>query len=384
MRARNDAARQFSMRRLALRAFDLSERTARAGRRSASERLHRWRRMAFLIIQCSVTAGIAWWVGSALLGHGAPTFAAIAAIITLGFSYGQRLSRALEIAVGVAVGVFVGLGFSLMFGNGVWQIVVVSVIAMSLATLLGAGHLMINQAGVQAVIVTAFPLASQGPPMDTWIDAMVGCALAMLVATIAPGSPVRRPLTIAAEVLQEAAGTLTSAVRALRAYDAEAADAVLDRARSSETHLEELEEAVEEGVAVVRYSPFRRQQREQVEAYADLAGPLDRLMRNLRVLARGAAVAGWRGNPMPEEYLELMSRLATIMGFMSRDMFDGRLPAAARSRLQQLAEDSAHVQITDTLSPVLILAQTRNMITDLLELMGVDAASARSSLPDVG
>ncbi|MFV0251850.1 MAG: FUSC family protein [Beutenbergiaceae bacterium] len=384
MRARNEAARQFSMRRLALRAFDLSERTARAGRRSAAERLDRWRRMTFLIAQCSVTAGLSWWVAYALLGHTAPMFAAIAAIITLGFSFGQRWSRAVEIAVGVAVGVFVGLAFLLVFGNGVWQIVVVCALAMSLATLLGAGHLMINQAGVQAVIVTALPLVPGAPPLDTWIDALVGSALALLVATIAPGSPVRRPRIIAAEVLRDAARTLRSAVQALRAYDAEAADAVLERARASESHLEELEEATAEGVAVVRYSPFRRRQREEVEAYADLAGPLDRMMRNLRVLARGAAVAGWRGNPMPEDYLALMSRLADIMEFMAGELFAGRLPAAARSRLQRLGQDSAQVSIADTLSPVLILAQTRSIITDLMELIGVDAATARASLPDVG
>jgi len=45
------------------------------------------------------------------VGPPAPFFAPVAAIITLGFSFGQRLRRAVEVAIGVAVGVLVGDAF---------------------------------------------------------------------------------------------------------------------------------------------------------------------------------------------------------------------------------------------------------------------------------
>lgn len=373
----------FSVRQLALRAFDLSERTARAGKRSAAERAARWRRRAFVIAQCAVTAGVAWWVAHSLVGHPAPFFAAVAAIITLGLSYGQRLTRAVQIAIGVSVGVLVGEGFLHLFGTGVWQIVLVCAAAMSLASLLGAGNLMATQAAVQAVIVTALPVTAATSPFGRWVDALIGCSLALLVATVAPGSPVRKPLILAAAVLKESAGTLRAAATALRDHDAEAADAVLHRARASESGLQELDDAATEGIAVVRSSPFRRKQRGQVEAYADLAAPLERMVRNLRVLARRAAVVTWRGNRAPTAYLDLMDDVAQVMEFMAGEMFAGRLPTAARTRLEKLGLESSHLPMAPSLSAVVILAQTRSMIADLLELIGVDAATARAAIPDI-
>lgn len=374
---------QFSMRALALRAFDLSERTARASRRSLAHRLARLRRRAFLIVQCAVTAGAAWWVAHYLLSHPAPFFAAVAAIITLGFSFGQRLSRAVQVAVGVTLGVGVGELFIHAFGTGAWQIVLVCVIAMALATLIGAGNLMTTQAGVQAIFVAALPVSTATSPFGRWLDALIGCGLALLVATVAPGSPVRRPLFLAAAVLQDSAATLRAAARALREHDEQAADAVLERARGSETSLAELDEAAREGLAVVRSSPFRRGQREEVQAYADLAEPLDRLVRNLRVLARRAVVVTWRGNEVPDSYLHLIDDVVDIMETMASEMHAGRIPVAARDRLQELGEASSRLELTPSLSATVILAQQRSMLADLLQLVGVDPASARAAIPDI-
>ena len=373
----------WGVRALALRAFDLSERTARAGRRSAINRFERWRQRAFLIAQCAITAGAAWWVAHSLLGHPAPFYAAVTAIITLGFSFGQRLTRAIQVGLGVTVGVLVGEVFLHFFGTGVWQIVLVCAVAMSLATLVGAGNLMVTQAGVQAIIVTALPASVATSPVSRWLDAVVGCGLALLVATIAPSSPVRKPLMLAATTLKDAAATLRASATALRDHDPAAADAVLERARGSEQALSELDEAAAEGLAVVRSSPFRRGQREQVEAYADLAEPLDRMVRNLRVLARRATVAAWRRNDVPDPYLALMDDVADVMEFMAGEMFAGRLPTAARSRLEAIGEESSHLGMADSLSAIVILAQTRSMLADLLQLIGVDAATARAAIPDI-
>ena len=86
-----------------LRAFDLSERTGRLGRRSAQQRLGRLRNRAFMIGQTAVTAGLAWMLASAIFSHQQPFFAPIAAIICLGGTFGKRLRCGFEIAIGVAV-----------------------------------------------------------------------------------------------------------------------------------------------------------------------------------------------------------------------------------------------------------------------------------------
>jgi uncharacterized membrane protein YgaE (UPF0421/DUF939 family) len=373
----------FSLQQVKLRAFDLSERTVRRSRRSAERRLDRWRSRAFFIAQTAITAGLAWLIARNLLGHQLPFFAPIAAIITLGISFGQRLRRGIEVAIGVAVGVAVGDLWRTFFGVGVWQIMGVCALAMSVATLLGAGQLMIIQSGVQSITVTV--LASNlGYGVNRWLDAVLGCALALVVATIAPGSPLKKPGSVAASVLLEMADALHAAVLALRSQDTEAADAVLAQARAGEKGLAAFEQASTEGLAVVRQSPFRRRHLSRVTALADLAEPLDHASRNLRVLARRCAIAVWRGEDVPLRYLQLLEQLSEASTFMAGELEEQRLPtAAARDRLLRIGELSAHVEISDSLSATVILAQIRSMTSDLLELTGLSYADARELIPNM-
>jgi uncharacterized membrane protein YgaE (UPF0421/DUF939 family) len=365
-----------------LQAFDLSERTVRRSRASAVRRVERLRGRAFMIIQTSITAGLAWVVAHYVVGHQLPFFAPVAVIVTLGISFGQRMRRAIEVAIGVAVGVAVGDLFHYFFGTGPWQIVVVCALAMSVATLLGAGQLMIIQSGVQAIVVTSLS-ANLGYGVNRWLDAVIGCALALVVATIAPSSPLRKPGSVAATVLREMGGALRGAAAALRGRDATAADAVLEQARAGEKGLTALDQASAEGLAVVRHSPFRRRELSRVEALADLYDPLDHASRNLRVLARRCAVAVWRGEPVPADYLNLMDRLADAATFMASELDEGRFPEAARPQLLEIGELSSHAGLKETISAVVILAQIRSMTADLLELTGMDYQHARELIPEM-
>ena len=53
-----------------------------------------------------IAAGVAWFVAEDVLGHPTPFFAPVAAVVSLGTSYGQRLRRVAEVTLGVAIGVF--------------------------------------------------------------------------------------------------------------------------------------------------------------------------------------------------------------------------------------------------------------------------------------
>ena len=87
-------------------------------RLSVATRLARLRSRAFLLVQCAVAAGVAWWLAADVLGHVAPFFAPVVAVVCLGMSYGQRQRRVLEVAIGVAVGVFVADVFVQVVGTG--------------------------------------------------------------------------------------------------------------------------------------------------------------------------------------------------------------------------------------------------------------------------
>jgi uncharacterized membrane protein YgaE (UPF0421/DUF939 family) len=371
-----------ALQQMKLRAFDVSERTAELGRKSLKQRVERWRSRFFFIIQCAITAGVAWWLAQHVLGHPMPFFAPVATIISLGFTFGNRLRRGIEVSIGVAVGVFVGDVFVTFFGSGAWQIMVVIVLAMSAAALLGAGQLLIIQSGVQAAIIIGLS-ATPGQGLSRWLDALIGCAVALVAATIVPLGPLRRPRVLAASVLEHMAGTLDLAERALREQDHHAAEEVLERARGTEKNLAELDEAAAEGMAVVRYSPFRRRHLPAVQAYSDLHQPLDRTHRNLRVLVRRSAVAIWRHEEVPPSYLALMESLATTMRYMSLQLSERHLPTAAREQLIELAVESSHAKLLDSISAVVILAQLRSMIADLLQLTGMDYEEARKVMPDM-
>ena len=367
---------------MTLRAFDLSGRTARRGRDSLVNRLERWRSYWFLIVQTAVTGGMAWLVAERLLGHPAPLFAPIAAIITLGVTYGQRLRRGIEMAVGVAVGVLIGELFAAVFGTGVWQVVFVLMIAMSIATVLSTRQLIIIQACVQSLIVVVLA-SGPGEGFVRWLDAVIGCGLALIVATVAPSAPLRRPAHLAARVLDRLAGTLDAAATELRTSDEEAGDLVLAQARETDDALGELNDATAEGLAVVRQSPFRRRQLAGVQAYAELVDPLDHASRNLRVLARRCAVALWRGEEVPD----------AVPG---RDGGPGRGDAVhGHGAAQRAAADAGagtargHRRadrppgLSDSISAVVILAQVRSITADLLELTGMDYAEARALIPEM-
>ena len=359
---------------------DIAPYAARRSRDSIRRRVDRLRSRSFFIGQCALAAGVAWAIARYVVGHPQPFFAPVAAMVCLGFSFGQRLSRVAELMVGVAVGVGVGDVFVRIFGTGVPQIVFVVALAMSIALLLGAGTLMSTQAGVQAALVaTLLPNPSAG--FSRWIDAVVGGLVALAAATIAPAAAISRPRQQASAVLNELSEILVETADGLRSRAEDAVSDALRRARASESLLDDLRSAANEGVAVVRLSPFRRRHRGRVQEIADLVVPLDRAIRNIRVLVRRCAVSVWRDEAMPAEYPQLLERLADGTRLIGESLFEPHADVAAHRVLGELGRRTAEMPLPTGLSAVVVLAQIRSTVVDLLELTGTTYDEARKLVP---
>ena len=367
--------------RLFPRTAALAPRAARRSRSELRARLLRLRQRAFLILQCALGASGAWLVASDVLHHREPFFAPVTAVICLGMSYGQRVRRVADVMLGVAIGVLIGDIFTHFFGSGAWQITVVAVLAMSVATLLGAGLLLITQAGLQAVIVTTL-VAQPGEAFSRWIDAVIGGSLALALTILAPAAPVRRPRQRAAAVVRELSQMLSDTERALREGNHDLASRTLARARASESMLSDLRSASEEGMAVVRISPFRRRDLPAVQVIADLLEPLDRAIRNLRVLVRRASIATWRGEQVPAAYVALLASLAEATDEISAELQERRIPTRSRAGLATIAELSAVIDPAAGLSSEVMRAQIRSMVVDLLMLTGLPYEEAREFVPE--
>jgi len=361
-------------------ASDLPSRVARRSRSEARIRTDRLSSRLAFILQCGVGAALAWWLAGSVFEHRMPFFAPVTAIITLGMSYGQRVRRAVEVMIGVALGVFIGDVFSHVFGSGVIQVLVVVVLAMTIASLVGAGILLTIQAGVQAAIITTL-LAAPDQAFTRWLDAVTGGAVALVISVLVPATGLQRPRQKAARVVQEISAILRETATVIRTDDGELAGATLTRARASEGMLDELQALASEGVAVVRLSPFRRRHLPGAQAVADLLEPLDRAIRNLRVLVRRALVGTRRGEVIPPAYTALLDDLARSCDDIARELHERHEPTSARAGLHRLAERSAVIDPASGLSGEVIRAQVRSMVVDLLVLTGMPVDEAGELVP---
>ena len=328
-----------------------------------------------------MAGAIAWWIARTSCGHPQPFFAPVAAIVALGLSFGQRLRRVTEVVIGVAIGVFIGDLFVQLFGSGVWQVAVVAMASMSIAALLGAGVLMTTQVGG-----AGGHHHDAGGPTGRRARALARRGRRRRRRAgrgdRRPGLSLRKPRAQAATVVADIAAVLHDTARALDLRDDVLARHTLQRARDSERGLDVLRSLSAEGVAVVRLSPFRRRHLPGVQAIADLLEPLDRAIRNIRVLVRRASVAIWSEEPVPPSYVALISDLADVTDEIAAELKERRLPVGARDPLAAIARESARTAgAHPVLSAEVMRAQVRSTIVDLLMLTGLTYDEARARVP---
>ena len=185
----------------------------------------------------------------------------------------------------------------------------------------------------------------------------------------------------AAVVVAELSAILASTASALRENDTDLATDALTRARNSEHALDELRGLSAEGIAVFRLSPFRRRHLPAVQAIADLVEPLDRAIRNVRVLVRRASVSLWRGEDVPPAYVDLISSLAVVTAEIAGRLSERQLAEGSRDALTAIARASSLVATQPGLSAEVIRAQVRSTILDLLMLTGLTFDEARARVP---
>jgi len=358
----------------------LMDRVVHRGRTSARGRVGRLRSKGWMLAQSAAAAGVAWLVATEVLGHEKPFFAPVAAVVCLGTSYGQRLRRIAEVTIGVATGVLVADGVVGVIGTGWWQLTLIVGLAMSAAVLLDGGQLFVSQAAVQAIIVTTL-LPAPGAGFTRWTDALVGGVVALVAATLVPAAPLRRPREQAAKVVRKIADLLRAASRVMVDNQPQPAFALLADARSTDVLIRELQDAADEGLAVVRSSPFRMRHGAGVRMVADLVEPLDRALRSTRVLVRRTAVAAHHQRPVPRSYALLASDLSTAADLVAEELSANRMPEAARPALLAVGEASSQVERTPDLSADAVLAQLRSVIVDLLLLTGLNALESTDALP---
>jgi uncharacterized membrane protein YgaE (UPF0421/DUF939 family) len=370
------------------------------------------RRSFWPVVQAALAAGVAYGIASTVLGHTQPFFAAIAAWVCLGFSFDRELRKVAEVAVGVAVGVALGDLMVHVIGSGWWQIAVVMAGSAMIARFIDRGPLVTIQAGVQAGVVVGLPasVAASGA-LGRWTDALVGGAVALLVALITPGDPRRRIRGLALEATRELALTLESVGRGLRDGDPDELAAALVRGRAAERVLEDWHDVATTSYEIARVS-VNRVHRAEITRLAAQAVLVDRAMRSVRVLARRApatlrslgllegdedvdhrvTAASLTGalppppdvDPGADPVADLVVRYAQAVRLLAVALGSGTGLEEARDALVAVARDcdprtlgEGHWQVQ---SLVLLL---RSPVVDTLEAAGMTPDTARAALPEM-
>ena len=350
------------------------------GRTSVGQRVARLRSKGFQIGQCAIAAGVAWFLAEQLLDHPTPFFAPIAAVVSLGTSYGQRLRRVIEVTIGVAVGVLVADLLVIQIGTGWWQLTMIVALAMSAAFLLDGGPLLVTQAAVQSIVVSTL-VPDPGAGLTRWTDALVGGAVALVAATVVPAAPLRRPREQAGVVVEKIAGLLRAAGEVMINGEVEPALDLLADARTTDHLIRELQDAADEGLSVVASSPFRIRHKGDLRRMAELVDPLDRALRSTRVLVRHTAITAYHHRPVPPSYAGLCTDLAAAADSVAAELKANRMAEAARPLLLEVGNETVRVERTDELSVEVVLAQIRSVVVDLLLLTGLDSLEATDALP---
>jgi uncharacterized membrane protein YccC len=336
------------------------------------------------VVQTAVAAGVAYSLALLVLGHERPFFAAIAAIISLGVTLGQRMRRAIELTFGVAVGLMVADLLVIFIGTGVAQIGVVVLLAMAAAVFFGGGSLLVNQAAVSALLVVVLQPPDAVFSPDRFLDALVGGGVALAVNYLFPINPERLVERAARPIFDELAAVIEDIAAALKNGDRELAERSLSRARRiDDDQVKTFYEALAAGHETARLSPTRRRALGHLELYANAGTRIDLAVINTRVLARGAANAARGGDTVPPQLPEALLDLSRAVRALATYLEEPGGPDETRRFALEAARKATEIlEERHDLAVSVLVGQIRSAAVDILRSTGMDQASALQALED--
>lgn len=348
-------------------------------------RLRRLKISLVPIVQCALAAGVAWWIAIHVFAHPDPFFAPIAAVISLGLGLGRRWRRSVELVGGVAIGILVGDLFIGFVGEGAWQIMVVVVLAMSLAVVLDDGLLIPMQAASSAVLVATLLPPGGVAGFHRAIDALIGGVVGIVVAALFPVNPANRAREDAAGVLLTIRNAARSVAAGLRDGDAETIAAALEAARGTQAAINNMRTDMTGGREVTRISPLYWGSRDRLDRLVRTADPIDNAVRNFRIIARRSLAVTQRGERVQPAIIEIIEDVGgafeVLREMMLADPGEDPDPVEAARVIRSIVRKApTDLAVNSHLSEAALLAEVRSLLVDLLMIAGLRRSSALATL----
>ncbi|OEX94701.1 hypothetical protein A0K93_09095 [Corynebacterium sp. BCW_4722] len=365
--------------------------------KSLQSRFKRVRKRLLPILQTGLAAGLAYWLAHSVVGHPQPFFAPISVVIIVGMSGGDRLTKSLDMALGCILGVLVGDLLFYRLGDGGWQIAVIVAGSLLIASFFSKSILVNNQAAIGAILIaTIMPPDAEVTGIDRTVDAFIGCAVAIATIALIPQAPLSSARAEVSKVMGIVSSVLDDVADGLKDRDPKIIDEALDLIRGSQTGIDDLAAAVKSGEEASTVSPFLWGQRRYMQSLSRVIPPVDNSVRTTRVLARRARVLVEDNDTVSDTQVEILDSLAHVCLELS-EVYDvnsrqaqaqvipqcvNDLRAAAQRAGMDVVTDNPNTP--DGADPVLsayaILAQTRSLIVDLLQVCGMSRESALAAL----
>lgn len=359
--------------------------------KSFHSRLRRVRKRLWPIVQSALAATIAYWVAVHVAGHPYPFFAPISAVIILGLTGGERMKRALEMSLGCVLGVGLADLVIPLLGPGVWQLGVAVGIALVVASFLSASPLVNNQMAIGSILISVTvpiagaPTAPGGP--DRMVDAIIGSITGLVVIAFLPSSPLAAGRQELSKVLTIASSVLGDVAKALKDGDEKTLAAALNAVRDTQGDIDKMLDAAKIGKESTTLSPLLWASRRRVRILERIVMPLDNCVRNCRVLARRAVTLTEDDDEVSQTQIELIDELSDITLALS-EVYEAKPEVSEATQIPLIvnqlralgARTGMEVAEGRVLSAYALLAQTRSIIVDLLQVCGMSRESALAVL----
>lgn len=349
---------------------------------------HAWRRVsadAWLLLQRTMAATIAWAIANHVFEHHEPFFAPIAAVVALNAALGERGSNALRLLLGVAVGIVVGeLTVAVLFG-GAWAMVPSIFAAMAVARALGGARVTIAQAASAAILTVTSANGQVGP--ERLVDALIGAGVALVFSQfLFSPEPVALLRRVESAALADMSDGLDLTARALEHDDDDLDERALNSMRDLRERLVELTRLRDASARVARHSLVWRSHVTPVVREKESADHLDLLGGSCLMLTRASIATA------PTERRSLAPRvreLANVLRDLAKELGGRQTRQCAADRALDVARRSAGTVAPSELPLAAALMTMRMVAADVVEFAGVapeqraDTMRERSGEPHV-
>jgi uncharacterized membrane protein YgaE (UPF0421/DUF939 family) len=335
------------------------------------------------IIQIVLAATASFAFTFLVLGHANPIFSVTVAITALGFTRDARPRRILSTAIGMVTGIVLSELLLLLIGQGIWQMSIVLLIALTSARFISGSAAFALTVGIQAMLVYIMP-APDGGAFIRSLDGLIGGLTALIFTAIIPRDPRGLANKDANKLFNIFLDSLDALKLAVRNVDVAIVDEALTRVRRSQPLVDNWRMSLDSAIAISRISPFLRKYRDELSGQVRLMRGMDLATRNLRVVVRRVdfLVRDGVSRPYLADLFEQISSATQLlsMGLESAD----RLREAQEQFVEIIHQlDPKKFGIADQIREASVLLLLRPLLVDLLCASGMSEDDARAELPAI-